>query len=743
MSSPGGSSQGSLRDRQRGGSFTGSMHGKQTEDARLEHITIECIAKAVNIVLAARLNTASRSSQSVRDRCNRWFNLETEEVESAALYLEKWKREVTSPLFIEIYGEKNQGDSSISSSPPSFSCPAKSSSLLEVWTLRVARKRGSAVTQSRPHLDFSLSSSATSSGSGSGSTMSERSQASSSQRMGSSRHLDTPLIYKRAVILLRSLYCFVRLMPMFSIFQVTKRSSSCKLSITSKLKIGEALSQASFQSQLSNTQTFNPIETPLGNICISVSYASDPVDMLSKEYGSSVIYTAPKPPLSGGGLHIKESSPIAAAVATGPGGLSYGSSPDSFAPHSAPQCMRRQSWSFSRSQMQKEAAGARSKFCEVMVLDEEKAVEETETGASSGLVRKNSSPMLIPNAMGRENSRGAMIPSNSVESDDSSGGQLASQLRVKLAVSPSANVSIPGHAFTAPTAASAQRQSRMRKGVASSPDECVVGFAAGHHSGAPHQPRKAPASLPISALHSGKMDLSSSRSQSLTYKPPLSTSTALSRSGEGSDAGSFKMLLSCSPQLPFASTPRQMSSASSLSYDFQASSVNSAGGIPSIKLVRRSSSFKNGSLGDMMDSCSPNAQDTFFDGGLPGASAAATTLPLSFHNRPRITFPNSNSGTYDEDDQDGLPFALESSHNSPGVEGSSSGGTGMDSSHVDAAIGAFVRTLQEAPPLRSTSSGPDQHQQPAGSNNCRTIASAMLELKQLKEAINTARLVAD
>ena len=70
----------------------------------------ECLVKAAHIVLATRLSALGSAAPkaSTRDKTNRWFNLETEEVESATPALERWKRDASSPLVMEIFGRKLQ-----------------------------------------------------------------------------------------------------------------------------------------------------------------------------------------------------------------------------------------------------------------------------------------------------------------------------------------------------------------------------------------------------------------------------------------------------------------------------------------------------------------------------------------------------------------------------------------------------------------------------------------------------------
>uniref|UniRef100_A0A7S1MZW8 Autophagy-related protein 13 N-terminal domain-containing protein n=1 Tax=Phaeocystis cordata TaxID=118079 RepID=A0A7S1MZW8_9EUKA len=79
-----------------GGGFGSSNNA--SEEARLEHIATECIAKAVHIVLAGRVSERGvAGARGGRDSAarNRWFNLETEEVESAVSSLDIWKRDTS------------------------------------------------------------------------------------------------------------------------------------------------------------------------------------------------------------------------------------------------------------------------------------------------------------------------------------------------------------------------------------------------------------------------------------------------------------------------------------------------------------------------------------------------------------------------------------------------------------------------------------------------------------------------
>ena len=678
MSSPG---------RTRAASFSPSRQQQSTtnsDEARLEHIATECIAKAVNIVLQARL-----SSLHKRTTQNRWFNLETVEVINKPTLeaLENWKRDTSSTLVCEIYGEKKAtGTSEDSSSSSSSSTTTSDARLLEAWTFQVQK-------------GFGVGGSVYNSTSSSGTSSSSSSSQTRLTRVNSQR-LDTPLVYKRAVIFLRSLYCFVRLLPSFSVYQVTKRSSSSKLLIRSKISVGQATPESEYGPDFL-LHEFKQIDTPVGNICAQVSYVSNPVEVLSKEYGNSVMYTSR--------MAKNQGVPI---VKPSKGSEALTNSSQGFAPHSAPQVIRRQSWSFSRNQMQLEAANSRSRFSDVMVIDP--VVEGEEKEAKEGRPRENSSPMLIPNAIRKSSTAGA----GSSSSINSGSSNLSNQFRVKSSISPG-NGSFK--ALTAP-GRSSSLTARVYRTVSASPDECVVGFAMRHDKCSPEVPSHiAKIDLPISALNQRRLESSAAAAggQSIV-KTPASTMAFSVKSGDSSDMSGYRMPLSVSPQLPFAMTPKFSASASSLSYDFQASPMSS--GIPSIRIVRRATSPRTSSeMASFNSSSFSPGQDNYLDSGLPYP-------PLGSYNKARITFPSSNSGTFEEEEQDALPFALET-QNSPGETSGVERGESQD-----AAIGAFVRTLQEAPPLRNFNTP---------TVTCRTLSSAMLELKQLRETLDTVRLVSN
>ena len=696
MSSPA-SSPGSAGKSSRLGRFA-------SEEARLEHIAQECIAKALSIVLASRLNKHRNQNQqqSVKDTRNRWFNLETEEVDVATPQLDAWKRDPSLTLVAEIYGEKasapsNDDDDGDGDDDDDDTTKAY---LLESWTFQVRRK------------SF-LYGSVDNSSSGSGS-----SSSSSQTRLTRVQRLDTPLVYKRAVIFLRSLFCFVRLLPAFSVYQATKRSPSSKLRITTKVRVEkrDAAAAAALDADSEfSSHVFKEMDTPVGNICARVAYVTNPVGALSKEYGNSVMYVSrprqnSKKEAASVGVSIAKDK-LSGSQAHSPG---MGSQTPPFAPHSAPQVIRRQSWSFSRTQMQLEAANARNKFSDVMFIG---PVRETiDEEARQRRPRENSSPMCIPNAMGSAaRPRSGRSGSSSINSEGGSNPNL-SQMR---ALASRRHTVSPGtEGMKALTAPGSSLTTRSLHHLSASPEACVVGFAMrpkeGNRAVGAGEAQAPKMELPISAL------VAAAPGQSIV-KTPTSGAGSSVRSGDSSD---MRMPLSCSPQFPFAMTPKISASASSLSYDFQASPSYSGSGIPSIRLVRRGTSPRDSSeLASFNSSTYSPAQDHFLEGGLP-----VPTMYFGSYNNKRITLPGSNSGTYEDqdEDQDALPFALDAHHSSPG-ERSAHGKQSQD-----AAIGAFVRTLQDAPPLRN---------QEGPSLSCRTLSSAMLELMQLRETLDSVKTV--
>ncbi|QDZ19358.1 autophagy-related protein [Chloropicon primus] len=676
-----------------GGATRSARSSTTTDEARLEHIATECLAKAVHVVLAARLNRRA-SSGVTRDNRNRWFNLETEEVDVATPQVDLWKRDTSMTLVAEIYGEKKNARGDDKGGSPAQG-GGGNAHLLEAWTFQVRRK------------DFGADNN---SSSGSGSSGSSSSQT----RLTRVQRLETPVVYKRAVIFLRSLFCFVRLLPAFSVYQVTKRSPSSKLLITSKIKVVEG--KPAYDPEDFSLHEFKQIDTPVGDICAQVLYVSNPVEVLSREYGNSVMYVTPPKPATAATSSSSRAGANVVVTASGEKVDASSFSPaisgsQGFAPHSAPQVMRRQSWSYSRNQMQLEAANSRNKFSDVMVVDP--VLEERRPTQNSSL------PMRIPNATGRPpSSRG-----NSV--DSSVGG--GSSIRRSIVRTPGSSGCSSGSGSIKPLTAPCTSSSfgaRVYTSLAASPEEYVVGFSMSHDKSSANSSanERIPMQLPTSALNRRKMEQSSSAGAATGQSIVKATTPGVQvvcsgpggssvKSVDSSEMGSYRVPLSCSPQLPFAITPKFSASASSMSYDFQTSPMDS--GIPSIRLVRRGTSPRDSSELASMN-CSP-ALENFLDGGMP--------FPPMLHgsyNKPRIA--NSNSGTYEEEDQDALPFALDSS---PG----DSSGRGRGEAQ-DAAIGAFVRALQEAPPLRN---------QDASSLSYRTLSSAMLELRQLRETLDTAK----
>jgi len=568
--------------------------GSSTDEARLEHIATECLAKAVHIVLGSRLNKRSNSRQGVRDNRNRWFNLETEEVDVAAQSIDLWKRDTGMCLVAEVYGKKatpEEEDDDVDLDLSGSLC--ETGHLLESWSFRVRKK------------DFGSGSSGNNSTSGSGSSGSSSSQTRLT-RVSQTR-LDTPLVYKRAVIFLRSLFCFVRLLPAFSVCQVTRRSTSCKLSITAKLRVVREPESPADTAGLASYE-FKRIDTPVGEICVECRYAERPVDVLRDGSSSSILAPSgrfppsmPRPaPSSAREASAAAAIPIAKSwdkrspLSSSP--LS-GLSPQGFAPHSAP--MRRQSWSYTG----KQAANARrdSKFSEVMTAEDKDDGETRPRRSSAMKIPIQGRP---PTSSSRGNSRG-----NSVDSAAGSSLKLSTMVRT----------------------------------------------------------------------------------------PPHTMGSSSSGSG---------VPLSCSPQLPFAMTPKLPSSASSMSYDFQAApSLGRA-----IRLVRKGPSPVQGHAGLSADLPSMNF-------GSLGESAEGSPGDSPWNISGES--PNDAALASLLGDSDALPFALDVS--SPGEEAPGRGGESGD-----AEIGAFVRALQDAPPLRNSES----------SLSCRTLSSAMLELRQLKEFVS-------
>ncbi|KAG2451758.1 hypothetical protein HYH02_003537 [Chlamydomonas schloesseri] len=195
----------------------------------IEHYVGEAFVKCGHIILGSRVLSAAGTpaqQRPARDkRAGRWFLLELDEVDrDVGREVEAWRKDISNPLVVEVYltqqaaasvaaaaaAAGTRAGSAAGSSPDGGAgaleslAAAGTDVLLERWTLEFVRG---------PPL-------------GSGSSMSGGGGGSSSGSSGTRTYLDEASVYKRLILLVRSLYSYSRILPAYKLFRAAKRNAS-------------------------------------------------------------------------------------------------------------------------------------------------------------------------------------------------------------------------------------------------------------------------------------------------------------------------------------------------------------------------------------------------------------------------------------------------------------------------------------------------------------------------------------
>lgn len=88
----------------------------------------------------------------------------------------------------------------------------------------------------------------------------------------SERSLEVPVIYKRAVIFLRSLYVLLRTLPAHRLFLSSTRDADCSFSLVFRLSAPTTGLREGFATDDCSCFEFTPVETPIGRLTGAVAY---------------------------------------------------------------------------------------------------------------------------------------------------------------------------------------------------------------------------------------------------------------------------------------------------------------------------------------------------------------------------------------------------------------------------------------------------------------------------------------
>lgn len=219
----------------------------QSESGRTEHIISQFLLKSLHVILESRIpslrprDPSGEQTPGSRPRKrDKWFNLALGDRPAALENLNFWHRNVMDPMIIDVILIHEVA--STSAVEDLFnSSQGMMETTIERWVVHYEHQKS--IPQS---------------GDGSGSYKKT---------------------YKKSIILLRSLYSTLRLLPAFRVFrQLTSSSQSYNFDISYKVSsFSEPFSRAKEEEMKSFG--FAPVETPFGRLCVSVTYCPSLSDL--------------------------------------------------------------------------------------------------------------------------------------------------------------------------------------------------------------------------------------------------------------------------------------------------------------------------------------------------------------------------------------------------------------------------------------------------------------------------------
>ncbi|KAJ8769632.1 hypothetical protein K2173_005235 [Erythroxylum novogranatense] len=263
-----------------------SHSSPHSEIAKLEQIITEFYAKSLHIILESRTScmssrnfsgeqvlsspsSSSSSSSSVRPR-DKWFNLALRECPAALENLDLWRQSSLEPMVVDVilvrrpldwdpvnFSPKRglTGNFSLKERYPfcwgsdqdDIGCEATGGKVIERWLLQYESRRS-------------------------------RDSGTGSRRSSSTLHV----VYKKSVLLLRSLYTMLRLLPAYKIFRdINSSGQICAFTLGHRVS---SFSEPFTRKEDAEMQqfSFTPVDTSCGRLCLSVVYRSSISDVNSE-----------------------------------------------------------------------------------------------------------------------------------------------------------------------------------------------------------------------------------------------------------------------------------------------------------------------------------------------------------------------------------------------------------------------------------------------------------------------------
>ncbi|XP_071735426.1 autophagy-related protein 13b [Rutidosis leptorrhynchoides] len=259
-----------------------------SEPAKMEQIITEFFAKSLHIILESRCpfvssrnfsgeqmlhspSSSASSSSSMRSR-DKWFNLALRDCPAALENIDFWRQSNLEPMVVDVVlvqrpvnweymtgsprlplernlSAKERFPIVWKSDSDEFNCDGTSEKVIERWIVQYESRKGCKE----------------------GSTGSKRSSSTSSHSL-----------YKKSILLLRSLYVTVRLLPAYKIFREINSSGQIRTfslihRVSSHVEPLLRRDEAEMQPYM-----FTPVDTSCGKICISLMYLPSISDTTSE-----------------------------------------------------------------------------------------------------------------------------------------------------------------------------------------------------------------------------------------------------------------------------------------------------------------------------------------------------------------------------------------------------------------------------------------------------------------------------
>lgn len=298
------------------------------EKSKIEQIVVEFFAKSLHIILESRIpalggesdylgSSASSSTSGPKTR-DRWFNLALGDCTSALENFEPWRRSFSDPMVVDILlahskfverkptvpktSDPLHWAKGGSNTPESSSTSANKATVLERWTVQFDQRKRSSVLGSSPGSKGALSAKLGTgrdaklegrlgAGEGQEARMDNKEEwlagSASGLRSQKSRIDDSAVrgggtlpthvtevsaVYKRTVVMLRSLYSRCRLLPAYRMFRISSSPTNCCDFSLSYRVLSSAAPLPEQESRDMSSYSFTPVETAFGRMCLSVEY---------------------------------------------------------------------------------------------------------------------------------------------------------------------------------------------------------------------------------------------------------------------------------------------------------------------------------------------------------------------------------------------------------------------------------------------------------------------------------------